>query len=112
MFFSTKTKLSFLLPLLLSGSPAAAGSRSSLTGVAPGANAAAAKNKAGNDPSYIDDKTFEKSMVDTHNKWRREHGVKDVSWDLKLAEYAETVTKKCEWGHSVGDIILSKNPDL
>lgn len=102
MFLLAKAMLLFFLNF----SFAAAGS--SLTGIAPGADPMVVKNKAGDDPSYVNNKAFEKAMVETHNKWRREHGAKDVSWDPKLADYAEKVAKKCEWRHSVCDTLAFK----
>lgn len=105
MFFSTKTST---LALLISLAAAA----DNLSGAAPGVNPAAVQNKAPNDSSYVDYNDFQDSMISTHNKWRREHGVSDVSWDPELAAYAETISKRCSMQHSVGDIIDSYIPRI
>lgn len=102
MFSPTKITLT----LLLSIASFAAADSSNVPGVAPGANPANVRNKANNDPSYTSSENFEGSMLDTHNKWRQEHGVSNVSWDPELAAYAESVSKGCEFRHSVGDIVM------
>lgn len=98
MFFSTKTSA---LALFIS-----------LASFAPGVNPTAVQNKAPNDSSYVDYNDFQDSMISTHNKWRREHGVSDVSWDPELAAYAETISRGCSMQHSVGDIMDSYIPRI
>lgn len=99
-------KIAFTLLLSLASFAAA----DSSTGVAPGANPADVRSKASNDPSYSNSENFEGSMLDTHNKWRQEHGVSSVSWDPELAAYAESISKRCEFRHSVGDSVNSYTP--
>lgn len=103
MFFSAKATL----VLLFSFASFTIADPPGLTGTAPGSNPADVKHEAVNDPSYIDDTNFQKSMIDTHNKWRGEHGVLDVSWDPRLAVFAATVSQKCDWKHSVCDAVNS-----
>lgn len=98
------------LTLLLSLATFAAADSSDTTGVAPGANPANVRSKANNDPSYSNSENFEESMLATHNKWRQEHSAGSVSWDPELATYAESISKRCEFRHSVGDSVDSYIP--
>lgn len=98
------------LTLLLSLATFAAADSSDTTGVAPGANPANVRSKANNDPSYSNSENFEESILATHNKWRQEHSVDSVSWDPELAAYAQSISKRCEFRHSVGDSIDSYIP--
>jgi hypothetical protein len=51
--------------------------------------------------SYIDDRTFMETMLDTTNQARLAHNASVVSWNKTLAEFAEEVVKGCEFEHSV-----------
>ena len=40
-------------------------------------------------------------VLQHHNVHRRNHSADDLTWDDKMAEYAETVAKTCVWGHNL-----------
>ena len=40
-------------------------------------------------------------VLQHHNIHRRNHSANDLTWDDRMASYAETIAKTCIWGHSL-----------
>lgn len=45
--------------------------------------------------------TYKALVLQHHNIHRRNHSANDLTWDSKLADYAETTAKTCIWGHNL-----------
>lgn len=46
--------------------------------------------------------TAQKNILKVHNKLRAKHHAPALTWDKKLATYAQNWSNKCEWHHSGG----------
>lgn len=102
MFFpkSGLLALSTLIAAAFSA-PAPPGVDPSLWGVRAGHNPAVVTWWDPNDPSYINNDNFREEMIRHHNRYRREHGVKDLVWDPALADVSAGICGNCAYGHSV-----------
>lgn len=51
---------------------------------------------------YANDSTFQSTILEVSNLYRREHNASSLAWNRTLAEYADVWSKDCKFKHSGG----------
>ena len=61
----------------------------------------AAPSQPTNEPSFVDDQTFQSTVLNSTNFFRSEHNASSLSWNDSLANFGSDYVGNCDFTHSV-----------